>query len=281
MKIRTLIIAVFSLSLSCMAVAQSGKDYWKKRYDTQVKNLGPAGIGVETIIGKWEAECPDDPEVHYARFAYNYTKSYKEVMVQKDQPRYLGNRPTLTLKDSLGNDVFYYQDLSFDEELFSEALNSIDKAMSLDSKELRYYIDKIAVLMAYEKESPDMAFKEINALLDREISLHPQWHIDAVAADKNIMEDVMQELSASLYLVGTDTAYEMFYELSKRLASTYKHTSVFLSNIGSYWLVAKNNQKKAKSFYKKALKLNPEDYSAKENLKLIQSLQSRKGQPSK
>ena len=56
---------------------------------------------------------------------------------------------------------------------------------------------------------------------------------------------------------------------------------VFIDNIGSYYLVAKKDNKKAEKYYKKALKIEPEDYAATSNLKIIQSSKSKKGQSSK
>ena len=51
---RKLFLTLLSV-LSCIAVsAQQDAEYWFKRYQTQVRNLGPAGVGVETIIDRWE-----------------------------------------------------------------------------------------------------------------------------------------------------------------------------------------------------------------------------------
>ena len=43
----------------------------------------------------------------------------------------------------------------------------------------------------------------------------------------------------------------------------------------------KKDNKKAEKYYKKALKIEPEDYAAISNLKIIQSSKSKKGQSSK
>ena len=49
----------------------------------------------------------------------------------------------------------------------------------------------------------------------------------------------------------------------------YPKNPVFLDNIGSYWQVAEKNDKKALKYYKKALKLDPPDYAALNNIRLI------------
>ena len=52
-------------------------------------------------------------------------------------------------------------------------------------------------------------------------------------------------------------------------------------NIGAYWQVARNNSRKAMKYYKKALKIDPDDYVAKKNISIIQLSQSKKGRSSK
>ena len=55
----------------------------------------------------------------------------------------------------------------------------------------------------------------------------------------------------------------------------YPKNPVFLDNIGSYWQVARGNDKQAEKFYKKALKLDPDDYAATRNLQLIAKKKSQ------
>ena len=43
----------------------------------------------------------------------------------------------------------------------------------------------------------------------------------------------------------------------------------FLDNVGAYWQVAKKDDRMAAKFYKKALKLDPDDYAANKNMKII------------
>ena len=61
----------------------------------------------------------------------------------------------------------------------------------------------------------------------------------------------------------------------------YPKMPLFCDYIGSYWQAYKKNYKQALKFYKKALKLDPEDYAATRNIQIIQTLQSKKGLPSK
>lgn len=279
---RNLLLCAVGLLIAFASMAQEkGAAYWRQRYETQTRNLGPAGIGVETIIDRWEAELPEDPEAKLARFVYCFYKAQSVNIVEKDAQRFMGRKPALSLKDSLGKEVNYFEEEFYDEEYFAAALKAIDAAIALAPLDLRYAVEKISALFAYEKESPDLAYAEILAILDRDQNTHPNWKLDSKKLEEDSIEQLMQEYCLKLYNIGSPTAYDMFYELSVRLSKIYRKSSVFISNQASYWLVAKDNPRKAKSLYKKALKLDPEDYAAQSNLKVIQSLQSRKGQSSK
>ena len=76
-------IAAAALSLlACMALgAQENAADIKAEYERQVRYVGLAGVGVETIINRWEAAAPEDPEVYVARFNYWLSKSAAESVV--------------------------------------------------------------------------------------------------------------------------------------------------------------------------------------------------------
>ncbi len=92
---------------------------YKQRYERQVRNVGVVGIGVETILDRWEKDCPDDPEMFKSKFDFNYAKSLSSEVVQNPSSRFLGEKPVLTLKDSTGANVYYYQVNVFDDEYFA------------------------------------------------------------------------------------------------------------------------------------------------------------------
>ena len=62
------------------------------------------------------------------------------------------------------------------------------------------------------------------------------------------------------------------------MSKQYPKNAVFVANIGSYWQVARKNPKQAVKYYKKALKIDPDDYAAGQNLKIVerQLAQARK-----
>lgn len=280
MKRKTLIGLVLIMA-SVSANAQMSADYYKSQYQRQVKALGPAGVGVETILDKWAAVAPEDPDMLEGRYSYYLEKSANPQVVTKETPKYLGQKPMLELKDSLGATHYYYQVQTYSDSLFALSASAIEKAVSVKPYEFKYRIEKIASLIAYEGESPDMAEAEVLKLIDMHASSHPAWTYLGEPADDDLFQSIIQEYCFSFYSLGTPRAYDAFYNVSEKMSKVFPKNAVYVSNMGSYWLVAKENRKKAQQYYKKALKIDPEDYAATKNMKLIQSSSSQKGRSSK
>lgn len=274
---RIIVILTALLCFNCFAQTNH-----KAAYERQVSSVGYAGVGVETILKKWELAEPENPDLHYAKFNFNYAKAQSTEVLTKPGKKYLGLDPILNLKDSLNNDVYYYQVVKFEDEIFGEAIKSLDKAISLNDLELRYQISKVTALLAYERESPDMAAAEINSLIDRYVSTKTRpWMIDAVKLEEDIFLQAIGEYCYSFFQTATPASYKYFHEISLKMNKLYPKEVVFIDNQGAYWQAAEKNNKKALKFYKKALKIDPEDYVANTNIRIIQSSQSKKGQSSK
>lgn len=267
--IRKFIIAAALLLAGVLASAQTSQDYLAK-YQRQVKMLGADGVGVETIIDRWEEAFPDDGDMLEARFLYNYLKAQSTDVVRKDAAKYLGEAPVLTLKDSTGTDVNYFQETMFVDSLFARSQSAIDKAIACHPDEIRFRLDKISSLLAYEKESPDLAYAEIVKMVDQHTPSNPKWVYGGETLTDDEFVDIVQDYCSNLFKIGTPNGYELFLALSQKMNKLYPQNSSFVGNIGSYWFVGKGNYKKAQSFYKKALKLNPEDVAANRNMKLLE-----------
>ncbi len=244
---------------------------FKAAYERQVKAVGPAGPGVETILDKWEADSPDDPDMLRARFNWNYTKSQSSKVVTKAQDRFMGAKPLLSLPDtsSKGGKINYFEEIVFDPELYTQATKYISRAIRLRPDELRYRFDKISALISYEKESPDLATEEIRTLIDYDASAHPQWLCDGQKADKVLFDAAIQEYCFTFFRIGSEKSFESFRSLSEKMHAYSPKDPVFLDNIGTWWLIAKKNPKQALSVYKKVLKLDPDDYTALKNIILL------------
>lgn len=266
---RSLFIAAALLLSGALASAQTSQDFLAK-YQRQVKMLGADGVGVETIIDRWEEAFPDDGDMLEARFLYNYLKSQSTDVVRKDGAKYLGAAPVLSLKDSTGMDVNYFQETMFVDSLFARSQSAIDKAIACYPDDIRFRLDKISSLFAYEKESPDLAYAEIVKMIDLNNPSSPKWIYAGEKLSDDEFVDIVQDYCSNFFKLGTPNGYELFLALSQKMNKLYPKNASFVGNIGSYWFVGKSNYKKAQSFYKKALKLNPDDAAAKRNMKILE-----------
>ena len=46
--------------------------------------------------------------------------------------------------------------------------------------------------------------------------------------------------------------------------------TTFLGNLGSYWQVARRDDRRAAKYYRRVLKIDPDDSAAKKNLSIIE-----------
>ncbi len=271
MRKKSIFLIGLAILLGCPALpAQTTRDEYLARYERLVRNVGYAGVGVETLIDRWEEDFPDDISATVARFNYYFIKSQRTEMLVKEGTRFLGNPPQLTLKDENGADVNYFAEDFYDETYFSEAIRVLDSRMAEFPDELRFHFLKISALSAYEKESPDLAAAEVKALIDRNASARPAWTLDGEPVDGETFQQAIGEYCYNFFQTGTPASYAYFLDISTRMNKLYPKNPVYLDNIGSYWLVVKEDDKQAAKYYKKALKLSPDDYAAQSNLQLIE-----------
>lgn len=256
--------------------AQTSEKY-EQRYELLLSQFGPAGVGIETVLNKWEAVDSTDAKMLYARFNYLFTKAQTSAVVAKPERKYLGMEPLLTLKDSLGNDVFYYQVNEFDDQLYAQAVKTIDRTISLYPDRLDYRFVKANAYIAYEKESPDMALACLLDLADRYSDRKGRWTYEGEKVDDSFFTDAMQEYCYSFYSIGTSSSMEAFLGLSRKMLQLYPDNTGFLSNIGSYHMLANGDYKTALKYYSKVLKKKPDDYTAIKNSALAaRKLNNRK-----
>ncbi|MGM9736480.1 MAG: tetratricopeptide repeat protein [Candidatus Cryptobacteroides sp.] len=253
------------LAIGFTAGAQTEK--YVQRYNTIVSKLGPAGVGVETLLDNWEAADSTDARVHLARFDFWLTKSRTDEVVKKTEKKYLGMTPLLSLKDSTGVDIYYYQEPFYDDQMYGNAIKSIDKAISLEPDNLGFRFVKANAYISYEKGSPDMALVFLQNLANS--SARVEWKYEGKDLGQDFFPEAMQEYCYSFYSLGTPAGMEAFRSLSETMASLYPENPEFLNNIGAYYLVGRNDSKKALKQYSKVLKKFPMDYTAVKNCAII------------
>lgn len=264
------IFSMAALLLSCaLMYGQDDPAAFKSRYERQVRTVGAAGVGVETILDRWEAAFPDDPAMLEGRYNYFLAKARSTEVVPKGASRYLGAEPVLTLKDSTGRDVYYYQEDFYVDSLFARSQTAIDKAISLQPSELGYRVDKITALMLYEKGSPDLATAELLKLIQYNKTARPSWTYYGLAVDDDTFVATVQEYCFNFFRFATPGCYEAFRTVSEEMLKIYPKNTDFLSNVGSYWLVYKQKPRQALKWYNKVLKINPKDYTAAKNCVIL------------
>ncbi len=263
---RKLLVTAALAAMSVAALAQTSD--FKARYDRQVRNVGYDGVGVETIIDKWEAAEPTNPDMLLARYQYYLARARYSEVVPKYQSRFMGSAPTVVLKDENGMDVGYFEETFFDDEPFGQAQKVLDKLIALYPDEISYRYEKISSLISYEKEYPEMATKELDGLISFNETKHPVWKYKGEGLSGTDYLDAIQEFCYTYFVIGSDVSLESFRDISVRMSKYYPKNTVFLSNQGSYWLIKGNNSKALKN-YSQVLKIDPKDYSAVRNTILI------------
>ena len=259
---KRILTIILVLTAAFTAAAQTA-DRYEQRYDLLVSQFGPAGVGVETVLNNWEKVDSTSAKYLFARFSYFFTKAQTAEIITRQEKKYLGMEPVLSLADSLGNDVYYYQVNVFDDGLYGQAVKVMDKAISLHPDRLDFRFVKANAYIAYEKESPDMALAYLLDLAGREGDRN--WNYEGERIEDGFFEEAMQEYCYSFYTIGTPVALNAFLVLSRRLSEVYPSHLDFLNNIGSYHILADKDYKAALKQYSKVLKKDPANYTAIKN----------------
>ena len=261
---KRILFCVLAFGLALSAGAQTSARF-EQRYDLLVSQFGPAGVGVETVLDNWAKVDSTNAKMLQGRFTYLFTKAQSSELEIRPGKKYLGMEPVLTLKDSLGNDVNYFQINVFDDEIYAEAVKAADKAISYWPDKLDFRFMKANAYIAYEKESPDMALSCIMALVDENQARKSSWEYEGDKVDQVFFQNAVQEYCYSFYALGTPEGYEAFRTLSEKMSVLFPDNPGFLNNLGTYYLIAKEDYKSAYKYYNKVLKAHPDDYTAIKN----------------
>lgn len=265
-KIFTIAACVF---VAGIVAAQTTENYLS-RYNSLVARVGFSGVGVETLIDRWEFADPEDINHMVARFNFYLDKSMRDSVVTSYKLRYLGMDPLLELKDSTGRKMYYYNEKVFDGRNFAKAIEYLDKAISANNTRLDLYLDKAEALMTYEKTLPDSSRDCLLSLVDLNYTKKSKWDFPGAAVDEDFFLNEIQRLILVYYHTGSEQSLEAFRQVTERVLKHSPKKVTFLDNMGAYYVSAQKNDKKALKYYKAAQKIAPDDAISKQNISIIE-----------
>ena len=175
-------------------LAQTSQDFLRK-YSILVSQVGPGGVGVETLLDNWAKADQDNPDMLTAKYTCYLTKAQSTEIVTSPNKRYLGLDPVLSLADSTGAAVYYYQVLAYDDELFGEAIKAMDRAADVYPERFDFRFMKVNAYVSYERESPDMALSCLVDLVEEYAEGDLEWTYEGEKTDEMFFIDAMQELT--------------------------------------------------------------------------------------
>lgn len=260
------ILTAALLAANCI-VCLAQTDF-RASYERQVRNVGFSGVGVQTILDRWEEAEPGNVFAIEGRINYHFSKNQKTELVPMERTRYMGKKPVLTMKDSLGRPVRYFEDVIFDPEEFAQCQRVIDRAIENDPLELAFRESKVISMLAYEKESPELSYGIISDLIAYNKSARPKWKSLSEPAAEGEFEALIQDFCFSLFKTGSEQTYLYFKNISALMAKQFPKNLNFICNVGTYYLIAADDPKTALKYYGKVLKSDPGNETARTNSEL-------------
>lgn len=272
------LLTLFILGAACLYAGAQTTENFLKRYNVLVGRVGFAGVGVQTLLDSWGRADSTDINYMVARYNFYIDRAQKDTVVKNSLPRYLGMDPIMSLTDSTGRKLYYYQETLYDKGLFRKAMYYLDKAIEKNNVRFDLYDTKADILMGYGKADASESSAFIMKMIQRNYTGKTVWETAQVGHKVSVeeFENTIINYCYTFYKVGSPSTMEAFFNISSAMVKQKSANSAFLDNLGAYYLIRKKDYKKAAKMYRQALKMNPDDKIAIKNLELVSSLEKKK-----
>lgn len=270
-------LIVMGLCAALSLSAQTTENFVRK-YNSLVSRVGYTGVGVEYLLDSWERADSTDINYMLARFNYYMEKSQRDTVIVSRASRYIGMQPVMSLKDSSGRQVNYFNEVLYDERYYNRAMHMLDRAIVKNNARLDLYCTKAETMIAHDKYSAEASSAFILKMIERHYKARTKWEHPGMSAapDNKTFEDIILSYCFDYYRIGGNSCMEAFNNVSTAMLKNKASDSAFTDNVGTYLFLVKKDYKKAAKMYSAALKKNPEDEVAKKNLELVKSRLSGK-----
>lgn len=256
-----------------MAVSASAQttENFLRRYNLLVSRVGYTGIGVENLLDSWRRA--DSTDINYRIAMYNYCieKSQRDTIVKSTTMRYLGMDPIMSLNDSTGRKINYFRETLYDTKLYNKALYHLDKAIEKNNVRIDLYCVKADILINYGKTDATISSGFIMKMIERNYKSKSKWETASSSSSvkEEDFENEILNFCYHYYRIGSASCLEAFNNISAAMVKNKAHNTAFLDNMGAFCFVCRKDYKKAAKFYSQALKKNPEDAVARQNLEKV------------
>lgn len=251
------------------ALAQTTEDYLS-RYNALVNRVGVSGLGVDLLLTRWEKADPVDINHMIARGSYHLYRARKDSVVAYHKAAFMGMEPILTTKDSLGRNTYFYSVPNYQPEEFALAMEALDNALVHDNTRLDLMLSKADALKDFEYTTPDQCVDYIISIIDKHFGAKMVWTLPGGGhvTEEDFLEE-MQNYCNIFFRTDSQASLEAFRKVSEAVLKYRPKSAPFIDNIGAYW-ASRKDDKKAMKYYKNALKADPDDAIAKQNIALIE-----------
>ena len=245
------------------SMAQDYKAQFQQLFQEKEKDND---VATSSLLKKWEAAKPKDPELYIAYFNYYFSKSKKEVIaLEKKQKR--GESMAVYNTDSTGGKpvAFLNSEISYERDNFQQGMEYINKAIELFPSRLDMRFGKIYALgLAHDHE----AFtKEVVSAINYNATIKSKW----LWEDSKSRHDGeafflggIQNYVNTLYDAG-DTQLPNMRKISEAVLHYYPNHVESLSNVAITYMIG-GDLDSGLPYLLKAEKASPNDVVVLNNI---------------